>query len=88
MMDVSFAATLTLRLVNKTYEGGHRHLHQKSDRSLDGKGINHAVWMLEEVKHCRVKAEKAHRWLGWAQAILVYEGAATLEQCKTINALS
>lgn len=54
-------------------------------RSEKGIGIRHAVWMLDQVIDGYVAYEKAHRWLGYAQAIVVVEGGATLAQLKDIN---
>jgi hypothetical protein len=41
--------------------------------------------MLNEIKALRIEGEKAHRWLGYAQGILVQRRAATLEQMKEVN---
>jgi Lar family restriction alleviation protein len=54
-------------------------------RSADGRGTDHAFWMLAEVAYARATGRKAHRWLGYAQAILVECGSLTLEQAKLAN---
>lgn len=74
-MNIKRAATLTKGLVP-----GH---HTK--RSKDGRGIAHARWMLGEIETGDVEGEKAHRWLGYAQAIIVQHYEATLEDVKRIN---
>ena len=45
----------------------------------------HVMWMLGEIENGNVVGEKAHRWLGWAQAAAVSRGDATLEEMKMIN---
>ncbi len=51
----------------------------------DGVTIEHALWMLEGIALGYIQHEKAHRWLGYAQAILVTTGTVTLEQMKRVN---
>lgn len=50
-----------------------------------GTSIGHAKWMLNEIRTLRIQGEKAHRWLGWAQAILALGHYATLDEMKEIN---
>jgi len=54
-------------------------------RDSDGMGLSHAGWMLIEVGTEKVTGEKAHRWLGWAQSIIVNHGYLELKECKDIN---
>jgi len=54
-------------------------------RDPRGRSINHAKWMLEGIAWGYVQGEKAHRWLGYAQAIVVEQGFATLDKVKEIN---
>lgn len=53
----------------------------------DPKGLsaNHALWMLQGISLGYVQHEKAHRWLGYAQAILVVGKVATMNDMKLIN---
>lgn len=55
------------------------------ERSQDGTGVNHAAWMLQQIEEGEVCGQKAHRWLGYAQAILVTSHYVDLEDCKRIN---
>jgi len=51
----------------------------------EGRGIGHAWWMLNEVKIGGVVGRKAHRWLGYAQGILVQTELAELKTMQDIN---
>ncbi len=51
----------------------------------EGLGIEHIKYMLNEIATEKVQGEKAHRWLGYAQGVLVYSGSFTLDMCKQIN---
>lgn len=55
------------------------------ERSEAGIGSPHACWMLSEIAEGRVTGRKAHRWLGYAQGLLVSYGMMTLDQAKRIN---
>lgn len=57
-------------------------------RNTEGKGLEHALWMLNEIIEGKVSHEKGHRWLGYAQGLLVADGRASLESCKYANLLS
>lgn len=57
-------------------------------RNPEAKGVPHAVWMLEGIADGYVQYEKAHRWLGYAQALLVCDGILTVYQAKEINRTS
>ncbi|NOX49193.1 MAG: hypothetical protein GXP16_01485 [Gammaproteobacteria bacterium] len=50
------------------------YLNVTPKRSDDGKGIRHACWMLEGIASKYVQNDKAHRWLGYAQAIIILSG--------------
>jgi hypothetical protein len=54
-------------------------------RDSKGRTVNHAKWMLNEIKIGNVREEKAHRWLGYAQALLICSHLLTLEKAKEIN---
>ncbi len=57
----------------------------KAKRDPDGKTSEHAGWMLYGVALGYVQYEKAHRWLGYAQAILVTNNIFSLAAMKEIN---
>ena len=54
-------------------------------RERNGKGLAHAIWLLEGIHKEYIEEEKAHRWLGYAQAILVTEDIADLSSMKHVN---
>ena len=55
-------------------------------RDPNGVTIEHAYWILKGITLGYIQHEKAHRWLGYAQAILVLTGTATLDEMKLVNA--
>ncbi len=62
----------------------------KPARLPDGKGLAHALFMLDSVASAQVDGRpmgegKAMRWLGYAQAMLVYEGLGALDAMKETN---
>lgn len=57
----------------------------KGERDPEGRSEGHIIFMLEEIADSRVTGEKAHRWLGYAQGIMVLSGTATLEEMKELN---
>ena len=63
-------------------------LHMKAQRAGD-KGshteLYHITWMLEGIIAGYIQHEKAYRWLGWAQAILVSRGITNVHTMKRIN---
>jgi len=78
MMNLRKAAQAYLEHPNIRYERPIRDL-------LDGFGLHHAVWMLEEIKSGKVTGEKGHRWLGYAQGMLVAFRAIDHDEAKEIN---
>lgn len=56
-----------------------------SKRWPSGKTIEHARWMLEGIEAGYIQHEKAHRWLGYAQALIVTNDVATLDEMKRVN---
>lgn len=54
-------------------------------RDEDGRTLSHAKWMLEGITSGYIQYEKAHRWLGYAQAILVGRKVASLSDMKRAN---
>ena len=73
-MDVQKAAELTL----KKHKGDAR-------RSSTGDDTAHARWMLQGISEGYIQHDKAHRWLGYAQAILVLEDCGTRGEMKATN---
>lgn len=73
------AARLTIKAC-----GGIRVLPQ-GERDPEGRSLAHAVWMLLEIYWSKVTGNKAHRWLGYAQALLISHRWATLDQMKQAN---
>lgn len=56
-----------------------------ASRSTDGRGTPHALWMLEGIAQGYVQGEKAHRWVGYVQGMMVTLALATLEEMKAVN---
>lgn len=76
-MDITVAATQTKRKVSDF-----RSPNWSVDGPLSQHHIHYMLWMIETE---RISGEKAHRWLGWAQAAVVSAGAGTLDEMKEIN---
>ena len=51
----------------------------------DPASLKHLNWMLCEMCTGRVTKEKAHRWLGYIQGVLVAQCHMTLDEAKEIN---
>lgn len=77
-MNLQKAAHNTLTLVLERSRYG-------AKRDLCGKTPGHAIWMLKGIQDGYIEGEKAHRWLGYSQAIVVIEGILSLSTCKNIN---
>ncbi len=58
---------------------------QRPIRDPDGDQMCHAVWMLDGIIKGYIQYEKAHRWLGFAQGIIVMRGIATVDDMKFAN---
>lgn len=54
-------------------------------RDPEGRSLEHAVWMLLEIYWRKIDGNKAQRWLGYAQALLVMHDRVTLDQMKEAN---
>lgn len=57
----------------------------KAVKDPQGRTAKHAAWMLDEVISKKIDGEKAQRWLGYAQGILVLKGKSTMEELRDIN---
>ena len=55
------------------------------ERDLDGRSSHHAAWMLQGIAFGYIQHDKAQRWLGYAQGILVANGVVTLTAMKRVN---
>lgn len=51
----------------------------------DGATLGHAVWMLRGIAEGYITEDKAHRWLGYAQALVVIEGDVPLDVLMELN---
>lgn len=76
-MDVVGAANEMLQ--NKIFETA------PPQRLESGLGANHIHFMLEEIAWGEMSEGKANRWLGYAQALMVYYNYSNLEKMKAIN---
>ena len=57
-----------------------------AQQSPSGRGSKHLLWMLREISSpCSADTSKAHRWLGYAQALSVEYGFYTLEELRKLN---
>ena len=54
-------------------------------RNDEGNTVEHALWMLHGITNGYIQHEKAHRWLGYAQAILVVREYIDLTTAKNCN---
>ena len=54
-------------------------------RDSEGRNIQHAVWMLDGIILGYIQAEKAQRWLGYVQGLLIALNKLTLDDAKSIN---
>lgn len=75
-MDIQKAADECLFLIDKDVP---------SIQAEEANTLSHARWMLEGITKGYVQHEKGHRWLGYAQALLVFCKVTTLDQLKEIN---
>ena len=75
-MNAQLAAAEIIELIEENYS---------YQRDAGGKSIEHAHWMLIGIAQGYVQHEKAHRWLGYAQALLISGHVTTLEEMKAIN---
>lgn len=75
-MDIVKAAQNTIPFVEKSLRLPHYN-HEY--------GRNHIEDMLNKIVSGEISGDKAHRWLGYAQAAVVFGGGASLEIMKQIN---
>lgn len=54
--------------------------------SEESDSFEHVTWMLQGIVKEYITGEKAHRWLGWAQAVIsIHQEGMPLETFKEIN---
>ena len=54
--------------------------------SAEPDSFEHVQWMLKGIIDGYIKGEKAHRWIGWAQAVIhIHQEDMPLETFKEIN---
>jgi hypothetical protein len=75
---VATAATATRALVQRCTNVGISDDHPAV-------GLRNVEDMLHRIESGEIEGNKAHRWLGWAQAIVCAGGGATIERLKAIN---
>lgn len=83
MDDASLAALNTMRAV-----GGRSKLPLPGVRDPKGRSLAHAAWMLDALAAREVEGNKAQRWLGYAQGLLVHGGQLSLDDAKEANRLA
>ena len=74
-MNTEEAAKATIELI----------VNFKAIQDPDGNTVEHALWMLLGISTGYIQYEKAHRWLGYAQALIVANEIATLHDMRAIN---
>lgn len=86
-MDVVVAAQNTVDTVKKraTVPDYFERIIASPRRSDRGTGLEHSVWMLQQIATGAVTGEKAHRWLGYAQGVLCEAGFINLQDAKQAN---
>jgi len=73
-MDIKMVAEKTLRRLSFMPESG--------DPAC---GRKHIRYMLTLIIEGHITGEKAHRWLGWAQACICMQSNVSLQELKEIN---
>lgn len=74
-MDVKAAAQATRDLISSS----------QLEYDVEGKTLGHVFWMLTGIMEGYIQYDKAHRWLGYAQGVLVRAGVVTLSDVKRVN---
>ena len=55
------------------------------DTDEDDVSPKHLVWMLQQICTEQITGEKAHRWIGYVQGVLVAFGVTTVAQMRELN---
>jgi hypothetical protein len=85
MNESARAAELTVECVRRIAGWSHCSPPEVVRDVAEGRTSEHAMWMLEEIISGRVTGNKAQRWLGYAQGLLVAHGRAILAEMKSAN---
>lgn len=75
--DVRTAAQVSRKYLTRCKEG--------NIQGGESTSIEYVAAMLTSIETGAVAGEKAHLWLGWAQAVICCRGGATLEEMKAVN---
>jgi len=93
-MELIKAAEQTLKLAELlggyTPDGAEvmvRHIDTEYIPIGNGDDIQHQVNILNQIIYSEIDGEKAHRCLGWAQAMLTVNGIGNLSTYRVINGL-
>ncbi len=60
------------------------HIHDFVN-TVPGCSSEHILDILQQVVDGKVTGSKAHRFIGWAQAVLCMEGYTSLDDARTLN---
>ena len=82
--ECKVAAELTIDAARK-WASWTRRVLPAPERSDEGNTPAHALWMLGEIASGNVVGNKAQRWLGFAQGVLVALNLAHLHEMKGAN---
>lgn len=74
-MDVKIAAAACRESIRKSSAPDENHEF----------GKDHLNEMVDKIESGEVAGEKAHRWLGYLQGVLVATGGTSLEEMKMVN---
>lgn len=80
-MDVKLAA-------QRTTDAHVRAINLARDWLLPKATVAHLLYMNARIQEGTVAGDKAHRWLGWLQAVVYLSGAASHEAIQQINETS
>ena len=80
-MNVKLAA-------QRTTDSHVRAINLARDSALPKATVAHLCYMNSRIQDGTVAGEKAHRWLGWMQAVVYLQGAASHEALQQINRTS
>lgn len=80
-MDVKLAA-------QRTTDSHVRAINLGRDSALPKATVAHLLYMNANIQEGIVAGDKAHRWLGWMQAVVYLAGAASHDDLQQINRTS
>ena len=59
-----------------------------AQKDPQGRSYAHLLWMLNGIQLQYITGNKAHRWLGYIQGMLVAHGIVSLDDMKKLNQMS